>query len=76
MNYPYPTYLASQASALATEKRRQHFIAAAISFKNGMSTEVEPSQRHVLTQFAQGRLTIDEVVYYLEATVPTVVSGR
>lgn len=76
MNYPYPTYFTAQASTLVSEKRRQHFIAAAISFKNGITTEVAPAQRHVFSQFALGRLTIDEVVYYLEATAPAEVIGR
>jgi len=60
----------------ATEKNRQSLIKAAISFKNGFTTEVEPAHRHVLNQFALGRLTIDEVVYYLEATAPAVGTGR
>ncbi|RZJ58347.1 MAG: hypothetical protein EOO55_00985 [Hymenobacter sp.] len=51
----------------ATEQRRQHLIKAAISFKEGLTELVEPTQHKVLTQFALGRLTIDEVVYYLEA---------
>lgn len=54
-------------TTLTIEKRRQHLVEAAISFKNGMNVEVAPSHRHVLNQFALGRLTIDEVVYYLEA---------
>ena len=76
MNYPYPTNLATQTSTFAIEKRRQRLIAAAISYKNGMTTEVEPSQRHALSQFALGRLTIDEVVYYLEAAASTEVYER
>ncbi len=54
----------------ATEQSRQRLIKAAISFKEGIIDVVEPTQRQVLTQFAMGRLTIDEVVYYLEATAP------
>lgn len=67
MNYAHPTYLAAQALAPLSEKRHQHFIAAALSFKLGADLDVTPSYRHVLSQFAMGRLTIDEVVYYLEA---------
>ena len=52
----------------ATEQSRQRLIKAAISFKEGITDVVEPNQRRVLTQFAMGRLTIDEVVYYLETT--------
>ncbi len=60
----------------ATEKNRQELMKAAISFKNGFTTEVAPAHRHVLNQFALGRLTIDEVVYYLEATAPSADTGR
>ena len=55
----------------ATEQSRQRLIKAAISFKEGFTDAVEPTHRQVLTQFALGRLTIDEVVYYLEATATT-----
>jgi len=74
MNYPHPIQIANQVSTLVIEKRRQHLIEAAISFKNGMNVEVTPSYRHVLSQFAIGRLTIDEVVYYLEAIAANEVS--
>lgn len=56
------------AFSTITEQSRQRLIKAAISFKEGITDVVEPNQRQVLTQFALGRLTIDEVVYYLEAT--------
>jgi hypothetical protein len=71
MNYPHPTYLSAQAAAPLSEKRLQHLISAAISFKLGMNVEVAPSYRQVLSQFAIGRLTIDEVAYYLEAIAAT-----
>jgi hypothetical protein len=76
MNYSYPTQSPTQVSTLAVEKRRQHLVEAAISFKNGMNIEVAPSHRHVLSQFALGRLTIDEVVYYLEALVSPEATKR
>jgi hypothetical protein len=60
----------------AIEKNRQELVKAAISFKNGFTTEVAPAHRQVLNQFALGRLTIDEVVYYLEATAPSAGTGR
>ncbi len=75
MNYPYSTYLPAQPATPAQEKRLQYFIEAAISYKLGIPTEVNPSHRHALSQFALGRLTIDEVVYYLEAIATTQVSG-
>ena len=56
------------AFSTTTEQSRQRLIKAAISFKQGLTDVVEPIHRQVLTQFAMGRLTIDEVVYYLEAT--------
>jgi hypothetical protein len=74
MNYPHPTYLPAQATTPAREKHLQGLISAAISFKLGIPVEVNPSHRHVLSQFALGRLTIDEVVYYLEAIAATEAS--
>jgi hypothetical protein len=71
-----PPNLIMLTLSTATEKSRQDLIKAAISFKNGFTTEVAPAHRHVLNQFALGRLTIDEVVYYLEATAPVVAPGR
>ncbi|RZJ94428.1 MAG: hypothetical protein EOO60_03080 [Hymenobacter sp.] len=60
----------------ATEQNRQRLIKAAISFKEGLTDAIEPTYRPVLTQFALGRLTIDEVVYYLEAAVASQAIGR
>ena len=60
----------------ATEQNRQRLIKAAISFKEGLTDTVEPTHRQVLTQFAMGRLTIDEVVYYLEATIASKDTGH
>ena len=68
MNYPHPTHFVAPTFSTTTEQSRQRLIKAAISFKEGITDVVEPSQRQVLVQFAMGRLTIDEVVYYLEAT--------
>lgn len=76
MNRTYPAQFVMPTNSPATEKNRQDLIKAAISFKNGFITEVAPAHRHVLNQFALGRLTIDEVVYYLEATAPAVGVGR
>ena len=68
MNQPYPTLQLIQASSLATEQSRQRLIAAAISYKQGTSLVAEPSKKHLFDQFVRGRLTIDELVYYLETT--------
>jgi hypothetical protein len=68
MNYTYPAQQLLPVSSLVTEQSRQRLIKAVISYKQGVVYVTEPSQQHLLNQFAQGRLTIDEVVYYLETT--------
>ena len=60
--------MSSQTSSFATEQGRQRIINAAISYQQGLTPAVAPAEQHLLQQFATGRLTIDEVVYYLEAT--------
>ncbi|TFZ64952.1 hypothetical protein E4631_18395 [Hymenobacter sp. UV11] len=67
MNYPARTIQSLQVSPLATEQTRQRLVSAIISFTNGTPFSLEPHQQHVLDRFTRGRLTIDEVVYYLEA---------
>ena len=67
MNYPARTIQPLQVSPLATEQSRQRLVAAVISFTQGTPFSLEPSQKQVLDLFTRGRLTIDEVVYYLEA---------
>lgn len=66
MNRSYSTFYHSPAITLAGEQSRQQLIKAVISFREGTYVATEPAQRQLLTQFVQGRLTIDEVVYYLE----------
>ena len=68
MNYAYPTQQMLPVTSLVTEQSRQRLIKAVISYKQGTVYVTEPSQQHLLNQFVQGRLTIDEVVYYLETT--------
>jgi hypothetical protein len=68
MNYAYPAQQSLPVSSLVTEQSRQRLIKAVISYKQGVTYVTEPAQQHLLNQFAQGRLTIDEVVYYLETT--------
>lgn len=68
MNYAYPTQQMLPVTSLVTEQSRQRLIKAVISYKQGTVYITEPSQQHLLNQFVQGRLTIDEVVYYLEIT--------
>ncbi|MBJ6145367.1 hypothetical protein [Hymenobacter sp. BT559] len=68
MNYTYPAQQSLPVTALVTEQSRQRLIKAVISYKQGTAYTTEPAQQHLLNQFVQGRLTIDEVVYYLETT--------
>ena len=68
MNYSYPAQQLLPVSSSVTEQSRQSLIKAVISYKQGTVYITEPSQQHLLNQFVQGRLTIDEVVYYLETT--------
>lgn len=64
----YPT-LSLQVSATTTEHSRQRLMAAVLSHTSGSPGPFNsPLQQHYLAQFKRGRLTIDEVVYYLEAT--------
>ncbi|MGI4741588.1 MAG: hypothetical protein ACRYG7_40995 [Janthinobacterium lividum] len=67
MNYPIRPIQSLQVSPLATEQSRQRLVAAVISFTQGTPFLVEPRQQQVLDRFTRGHLTIDEVVYYLEA---------
>lgn len=66
MNYPYPTYQSLQVSSATTEQSRQRLITAILSFGKSTALFPEPYQQQLLEQFNRGRLTIDEVVYYLE----------
>jgi hypothetical protein len=68
MNYAHPAQQSLPVSSSVTEQSRQSLIKAVISYKQGTAYTTEPAQRHLLNQFMQGRLTIDEVVYYLETT--------
>lgn len=71
MNYTYSTFYHSPSSTLTSEQSRQHLIKAVISFRDGTYVVTEPTQRQLLNQFVQGRLTLDEVVYYLELNAVT-----
>jgi hypothetical protein len=68
MNYTYPTHKPVQVSSLATEQSRQRLVSAVISFTQGTSIFIEPYEKQLLDQFVRGRMTIDEVVYYLETS--------
>jgi len=69
MNYIYPVPKPVQPASLATEQSRQRLVEAVISFTQGTSIFPEPYERQLLDQFVRGRMTIDEVVYYLEISV-------
>ena len=75
MNYTYPAQQLLPVSSSVTEQSRQRLIKAVISYKQGTVYITEPSQQHLLNQFVQGRLTIDEVVYYLETTAASQASA-
>lgn len=66
MTYAYPIQQSLPVTTLVTEQSRQKLIKAIISYREGAYSVTEPTQQMLLNQFAQGRLTIDEVVYYLE----------
>ena len=76
MNYAYPTHQSLPITALVTEQSRQRLIKAVISYREGTYLVTEPTQQRLLNQFVQGRLTIDEVVYYLETTVTSTAATR
>jgi hypothetical protein len=67
MNYPTRSIQSLHVSTLATEQTRHRLVSAIISFTNGTPFSLEPYQQQVLDRFTRGSLTIDEVVYYLEA---------
>ena len=67
MNSTYPTLQPIQVSSLASEQSHQRLKAAVISSTKGASLFTEPQEQYLLEQYMRGRLTIDEVVYSLEA---------
>lgn len=69
MNYAHPTLQLIQVSSLASEQRRQRLVAAVISLTKGTALAATPHEQHLLTQYQRGRLTIDEIVYSLEASI-------
>ena len=59
--------VSQQAQRLSTRQGRQQLVTAALDFVAG--TALFPSQReqHLLAQFVQGSLTIEQIVEQLEA---------
>ena len=55
------------ASAFSSEHNRQRLVAAIIACASGLTPFTEPQEQHLVSQYQKGRLTIDEVVYSLEA---------
>ncbi|RZK29664.1 MAG: hypothetical protein EOO61_20355 [Hymenobacter sp.] len=76
MNYTYPTQQSLALTKLVTEQSRERLIKAVISYREGTSLVIEPTQQRLLNQFVQGRLTIDEIVYYLETTATSAGAGQ
>lgn len=54
-------------SSFASEQNRQRLAAAIIACASGLNSFSEPQEQQLVRQYQQGRLTIDEVVYSLEA---------
>ena len=67
MNYPTPTLQPLPVSSLVTEQSRQRLVTAIISITSGIAYYMEPYQQQILDRYKRGRLTLDEVVYSLEA---------
>jgi hypothetical protein len=67
MNYPTPALRPLPVSSLPTEQSRQRLAAAIIATTTGIAYATEPYQQQLLDRYARGRLTLDEVVYSLEA---------
>lgn len=67
MNYPAPALQPLPVSSLATEQSRQRLVTAIISVTKGIAYSTEPYQQQLLDRYARGRMTLDEVVYSLEA---------
>jgi hypothetical protein len=64
------------ASLFAAEKSHQRLVSAIISYASNPGLFPEVYQRQVLDLFKQGRMTIDEVVYYLESKATSRESDR
>lgn len=69
MNYPTPTLQPLPVSSFVTEQSRQRLVTAIISVTKGIAYYTEPYQQQLLDRYARGRMTLDEVVYSLEAAV-------
>ncbi|MGI4763363.1 MAG: hypothetical protein ACRYF0_21810 [Janthinobacterium lividum] len=67
MNYPTPALRPLPIASLATEQSRQRLAAAIMAITTGIAYAIEPYQQQLLDRYARGRLTLDEVVYSLEA---------
>ena len=67
MNYPTPILQPLPVTSLATEQSRQRLVTAIISITSGIAYYTEPYQQQILDRYTRGRMTLDEVVYSLEA---------
>jgi hypothetical protein len=65
-----------QTSLFTAEKSRQRLVTAIISYAGNPGVFPEPYQRQLLDMFTRGRMTIDELVYYLESKATSKESGR
>jgi hypothetical protein len=69
MNYAFPAHHSLHAPSSSMEQSRQRLISAVNSYSVNPALFPDPSQRQMLDMFKRGRLTIDELVYYLESKV-------
>jgi hypothetical protein len=65
-----------QTPLYTAERSRQRLVSAIISYAGNPSIFPEPYQRQLLDLFMRGRMTIDEVVYYLESKATSRESGQ
>jgi hypothetical protein len=65
-----------QTSLYAAEQSRQRLVSAIISYAANPGIFPEPYQRQLLDLFKRGRMSIDEVVYYLESKATSRESDR
>jgi hypothetical protein len=76
MNYPTPILQPLPVSSLVTEQSRQRLITAIISATSGIAYSTEPHQQQLLDRYSRGRMTLDEVVYSLEAAASFRANAR
>jgi hypothetical protein len=59
--------ISKQAQQLSTRQGRQQLVTAALDFVTGTTLFPSQHEQHLLAQFVQGSLTIEQVIEQLEA---------